>query len=146
MLCPRDQTPLIPNKRDGIAAQSCLQCHGVWFSRASLEALAKRAAQPSTAEPPVPSVTSGFVLRRLACPECPGSQLQTRTQGDIEASRCHDCGGIWLAKSEVEKILATRRTQPKQKPQPAVSAVGTASGAGSDPGDGLGDFLAVFLD
>lgn len=164
MLCPRDQTPLIPNKRDGIAAQSCLQCHGVWFSRASLEALAKRAAQPATAEPPVPSVTSGFVLRRLACPECPDSQLQTRNQGDIEASRCRACGGIWLAKSEVEKILAGRNGRPKagsgQTTAPAAATVGAGSDlavgfvdatplavleAGSGIDAALGDFLVSFL-
>lgn len=142
MLCPRDQTPLIPNKRDGIAAQSCLQCHGVWFSRAALESLAKKNPQPTTVEPPVLSASSGFVLRRLACPVCAGSQLRTRAQGDIEVSRCRDCGGIWLAKTEVEKILASRNSQTKQESKPA----GATSGVGSNPADGLGDFLAVFLD
>lgn len=140
MLCPRDQTPLIPNKRDGIAAQSCLQCHGVWFSRAALESLAGRTAQPATAEPPVPSKTSGFVLRRLACPECAGGQLQTCTQGGTEASRCRDCGGIWLAKAEVEKILATRREKPNASPAPVTSEGGSAGGAG------LGDFLSAFIE
>lgn len=140
MLCPLDRTPLIPNKRDGIAAQSCLQCHGVWFSRAALESLAERAQQPTTAEPPVPSNTSGFVLRRLACPECTGGQLQTRTQGDIEASRCRDCGGIWLAKAEVEKILAARVEKPKANPAPATPE------ADDEAGSGLGDFLSSFLD
>lgn len=140
MLCPRDQTPLIPNKRDGIAAQSCLQCHGVWFSRAALESLAKRASQPATAEPPVPSNQSGFVLRRLACPVCAGGQLQTRNQGDIEVSRCRDCGGIWLAKAEVEKILAARM----EKPKAAVALVTPKEGG--EVGSGLGDFLSCFLD
>ncbi len=147
MLCPRDQTPLIPNKRDGIAAQSCLQCHGVWFSRAALESLAKRAVQPASAEPPVPSGTSGFVLRRLACPECAGGQLQTRTQGSIEVSRCRECGGIWLAKAEVEKILATRKTSPaSRKPSPASVAgvaAGATFGAGADLAAGLADAAPV---
>lgn len=142
MICPLDRTPLIPNKRDGIGVESCLQCHGVWFSRAALESLARKAQEPATAEPPVPSGPSGFVLRRLACPVCADSQLQTRTQGDIEISRCRDCGGIWLAKLEVEKILSTRKSQPKQESKPA----GAAAGAGSDSAEGLGDFLAVFLD
>lgn len=140
MICPLDRTPLIPNKRDGIAAQSCLQCHGVWFSRAALESLAKKSPQPASAEPPVSSATSGFVLRRLACPVCAGSQLQTRTQGDIEVSRCHDCGGIWLAKSEVEKILGTR--MEKQKASPAL----VRPDGDEDAGSGLGDFLSSFLD
>jgi Zn-finger nucleic acid-binding protein len=139
MICPRDHTPLIPNQRDGIAAQSCLQCHGVWFSRAALESLAQRASQPAPAEPPVPSRASGFVLRRLACPVCAGSQLQTRMQGDIEVSRCRDCGGIWLAKTEVDKILAPRKPPPKPNSQPVESAPG-------DEACGLGDFLASSVD
>lgn len=142
MTCPLDRTPLIPNKRDGIAAQSCLQCHGVWFSRAALESLSKKSLQPATAEPPVPSTTSGFVLRRLACPVCAGSQLQTRMQGDIEVSRCRSCGGIWLAKADVEKILGSRQSQAKQKSKTAD----VARDAGADSTDGLGDFLAGFLD
>ena len=140
MLCPRDQTPLIPNKREGIAAQSCVQCHGVWFSRAALESLAKKSPQPATAEPPVPSSVSGFVLRRLPCPVCAGSQLQTRTQGDVEVSRCRNCGGIWLAKSEVQKILTARVVKPKASPDSA-----TPDG-GDGVGFGLGDFLGSFLD
>ena len=130
-----DRTPLIPNKRDGIPAQSCLQCHGVWFSRTALESLAKKASQPATAEPPIPSSVTSFVLRRMACPVCAGSQLQTRTQGDIEASRCRDCGGIWLGKTEVVKILAARKSQPRTAP----SQPGTAAGVVSDLADGFGD-------
>ena len=140
MLCPHDRTPLIPNKRNCIAAQSCLQCHGVWFSRAALESLAKKSPQPETAEPPVPSNASSFVLRRLACPVCAGRQLQTRTQGEIEASRCRDCGGLWLAKTEVEKILGTRVEKPK-----GGLALVTIEGGG-EVGSGLGDFLSSFLD
>ncbi len=125
MICPQDRTPLIPHKRDGVEARSCLQCHGVWFSRAALESLAKKTPQPKTAEPPLPSNATGFVLRRLACPACAGSQLQTRMQGDIEISRCRDCGGIWLAKTEVTKILAARSARPAS-PVPRAGSDATA--------------------
>ncbi len=80
------------------------------------------------------------MLRRLASPACAGSQLQTRTQGDIEASRCRDCGGIWLAKAEVEKILDVRAKQPK------TDFALVAIDAGGEVGSGLGDFLSSFLD
>lgn len=140
MICPQDRTPLIPNQRDGIAAHSCLQCHGVWFFRTALESLAKKAPQPASAEPPVASGTSGFVLRRLACPACLGSQLQTRMQRDIEASRCRDCGGLWLAKTEVEKILAIAKAKPKASPALVIAE------AAGEAGVGFGDFLSGFLE
>ena len=60
-------------------------------------------------------------------------------QGDIEISRCRDCGGIWLAKTEVAKILAARKSQPKTNAKRLGPTVGTAAGAGSDLADGLGE-------
>lgn len=127
MLCPSDRTPLIPHQRDGIEARSCMQCHGVWFSQSTLESLAKKSPQPATAEPPKRSNASSFVLRRLACPICASSQLQTRMQGGIETSRYRDCGGIWLAKTEVAKILAARKSQPKTASEQPGSTVGTTA-------------------
>lgn len=143
MFCPHDRTPLLPHKRDGIAAQSCLQCHGVWVARAALESLAGRSPQPASAVPPLSAPASGFVLRRLSCPACAGSPLQTRMQGDIEASRCRDCGGIWLAKAEVEKILATHKPQPRPKARAVGAAVGSNAGGDLDLAEGLGDATPV---
>ena len=145
MLCPLDRTPLIPNRRDGFEAQSCLQCHGVWISRAALESLARQSPQPASAEPPVPTGASGFVLRRLVCPACPGGQLQTRMQGNIEVSRCRDCGGIWLAKTEVAKIVAARKAQPKAGVKPATMPTGTRYGVGADLAEGMADVAPLVI-
>ena len=116
-----------------------MQCHGVWFSRSALETLAKKSPQPATAEPPLPSSTTNFVMRRLACPVCAGVQLQTRMQGGIEISRCRDCGGIWLGKTEVVKILAARKSQPRPSAKQPGADVGIAASVGADLADGLGD-------
>lgn len=74
-------------------------------------------------------------MRRLACPVCTGVQLQTRMQGGIETSRCRDCGGIWLAKTEVAKILAARKAPPRTAPKHP----GTTAGVAPDLADGFGD-------
>ena len=140
MICPLDGTPLIPTKRDGVEARSCLQCQGVWFSRNALESLAQKASQPATVEPPVPSRVASVGFRRMACPACAGRQLQTRIQGEIEVNRCRDCGGLWLAKSDVEKILNTRREKPNASFAPVTPEGGGEGGAG------LGDFLSSFLE
>lgn len=140
MICPLDGTPLIPSKRDGVEARSCLQCQGMWFARNALESLAQKASQPATAEPPVPSRVASVGFRRMACPACAGRQLQTRIQGEIQAHRCHDCGGLWLAKVDVEKILATRKEQPKADLAPVKRE------CGGQHDTGLGDFLSGFIE
>jgi Zn-finger nucleic acid-binding protein len=111
MNCPHDRTPLLPHKRDGVAAHSCLQCHGVWFARDAVRSLTQTTP---------PSNAPGFVLRRLPCPACAHDQLQTRLQNGIETNRCPACGGLWLAKADVEKLLAASRPR-------ATSAASSAS-------------------
>jgi Zn-finger nucleic acid-binding protein len=78
-------------------------------------------------------------MRRLVCPTCAGSQLQTRMQGAVEISRCRDCGGIWLAKTEVAKILSARNARPVTTSQSSVATKGTVTGIGADMADGLGE-------
>ncbi len=164
MICPTDRTPLIPHKRDGVEARSCLQCHGVWFSRIALETLAKKSPQPATAESHLSTNATSFVMRRLACPVCAGAQLQTCMQGGIEISRCRDCGGIWLAKTEVAKILAARKSQPKANAASCEADAADEEGivsdlaagmvdatplvaleTGGEIGTAVGDFLVSFL-
>ena len=139
MICPQDRTPLIPHQRDGVEARSCVLCHGLWFSRTALEALASKSPQPPTAAPPVPSSATSFISRRLSCPVCTGLQLQTRMQGDLEGSRCRDCGGIWLAKSEVAKILTAQKARPRAQGPLAGTTAAVSAGAGGDLADGLSD-------
>ena len=139
MLCPADRTPLIPHQREGVQARSCLQCHGVWFSRDALESLVRKASQTGSGDPPKPSSGASFLMRRLVCPTCAGSQLQTRMQGAVEISRCRDCGGIWLAKTEVAKILSARMSRPVTTSQSSGATKGAVTGIGADMADRLGE-------
>jgi len=139
MLCPADRTPLIPHQREGVQARSCLQCHGVWFSRDALESLVRKTPQTGSGDPPKPSSGASFLMRRLVCPTCAGSQLQTRMQGAVEISRCRDCGGIWLAKTEVAKILSARMSRPVTTSQSSGATQGAVTGIGADMADGLGE-------
>jgi tRNA(Ile2) C34 agmatinyltransferase TiaS len=38
------------------------------------------------------------------CPKCPG-KLESYTFQGIGLDRCHECGGMWLDKGELEAIL-----------------------------------------
>lgn len=111
MLCPRDQTPLIPNNRDGIAAQSCLLCHGVWFVPAALPTLNRRTSQAMRTTASARAGPPGFVVRHWPCPACESTALQTRIQGELVTNRCPNCGGLWLAKAEVEILLTKARAR-----------------------------------
>ena len=41
---------------------------------------------------------------RLRCPKCPGL-LETYTFQGFVLDRCHDCGGIWMDKGELEGVI-----------------------------------------
>ncbi|PAW86515.1 MAG: hypothetical protein B9S33_07960 [Pedosphaera sp. Tous-C6FEB] len=139
MLCPADRTPLIPHQREGVEARSCLQCHGLWFSRDALESLVGRTPPSATGEPPLPAIDTSIVMRRLACPTCAGTQLQTRMLGGVLISRCRECGGVWLDKTEVAKILSTRTSRSVGKPKSSGVTTGAAPGVSADATEGLGD-------
>jgi hypothetical protein len=47
-------------------------------------------------------VESVETLRR--CPKCPG-KLESYTFEGVPLDRCHECGGIWLDKGELETIV-----------------------------------------
>jgi Transcription factor zinc-finger len=41
---------------------------------------------------------------RLRCPKCPG-ELETYTFQGFVLDRCHNCGGIWMDKGELEGVI-----------------------------------------
>ena len=140
MNCPHDRTPLLPHQREGVAAHTCLQWHGVWFALDAVRCITKAAPPPSANAP-------GFVLRRLVCPACAHDKFQTRRQNGIESNRCVACGGLWLAKADVEKLLAASRpraTNPASSASPATAR--SSADLTADVADGLiigGETLAV---
>jgi len=40
----------------------------------------------------------------LRCPKCPG-ELETYTFQGFVLDRCHNCGGIWMDKGELEGVI-----------------------------------------
>ncbi len=43
---------------------------------------------------------------RMACPRCPGGDLRELERDRIIIDRCSTCGGIWLDRGELERLLA----------------------------------------
>jgi hypothetical protein len=44
------------------------------------------------------------VETRIGCPKCPG-ELEGYTFEGLPLDRCHQCGGIWLDRGELEAIV-----------------------------------------
>lgn len=41
----------------------------------------------------------------MLCPKCETSMMHERERGDIVMDVCRDCGGVWLDKGELERLL-----------------------------------------
>jgi len=41
----------------------------------------------------------------MNCPKCDDQRLTTNRVGEIEVDHCHECGGLWLDRSELPKLL-----------------------------------------
>lgn len=111
MLCPNDQTPLVAHVRDGVEADACAQCHGVWFSRPALEACVQQVSANASL-PTVPvHLKASPLLQRLPCPVCQPARLVTHRHESIEVDTCPRCHGVWLDQGEMEQILRLHRAR-----------------------------------
>lgn len=128
MLCPRDQTPLMAHKREGVEADVCPQCHGVWFSRPALEACVRKTSTSASLPAAPVHVQSSPVLRRLPCPVCQPNRLVTHMHESIEVDTCPRCHGVWLDQGEMEHILQLHRARAAlEKPGGASQVSDTSS-------------------
>jgi Zn-finger nucleic acid-binding protein len=109
MLCPRDQTHLIMHQGEGAGACVCSRCHGVWFSRASLEACVRRTRPPASPPSAPIHARSSPVQRQLACPICKSDRLVAHIHDGIEVDTCPRCHGVWLDHGEMEHLLRLHR-------------------------------------
>lgn len=67
----------------------------IYFSRRDAELLEKLKTQLQKIE---------HERQKPRCPKCPG-ELQTYTFQGFVLDRCHDCGGVWLDKGELEAVV-----------------------------------------
>lgn len=129
MLCPRDQTPLMAHKREGVEADVCPQCHGVWFSRPALEACVRQTSVSASLPTAPIHVRSSLILRRLPCPVCQPDCLVTHMHESLEVDTCPRCHGVWLDQGEMEHILQLHRTRAELERRGGPSKAVEASSA-----------------
>ncbi|MBI3924505.1 MAG: zf-TFIIB domain-containing protein [Armatimonadetes bacterium] len=103
MLCPRDNTALVPTRFLGIIIDSCPHCDGTYLDAgelAHIHGLAKDLADGPGHEHTDPR-------GHIPCPKC-DTEMMTRWFSEsrrILIDRCLACGGIWLDTEELKQIL-----------------------------------------
>lgn len=116
--CPRDHA-LMEETHVGTAyLDVCGKCGGQYFDSGEMFEAFGIKADPSYWDR---EETSGNLREgSFHCPRCHATMLtQDITHGSekVEIDRCRKCGGIWLDKGEVERIMAIG-----EKMQPVIDA------------------------
>ena len=146
--CPRDKAVMKETKTGDAFLDVCGKCGGQFFDSGEMFGAFGIKADPSYWDR---SETSGPVRDgELHCPVCHTHMLVQDVKHDadkVEIDRCGKCGGIWLDKGEVQKIMAIgQRIKPlldaeKAKAQQELDKLGTPNF--SPPGL-IAQFLGLF--
>ena len=104
MKCPNCRADLVETQRDGVDADYCPACHGMWLSRQELERLEDEAFDLGDDEKG--TLFFGSSLTARSCPECSGAlrMFQYRLY-DLELDYCPAGHGYWLDANEDKRLL-----------------------------------------
>ena len=104
--CPHDKTQMEHVTAGEAVLDLCRKCGGRFFDAGEMFAAFGIKADPSYWDRPE---TGGNVKAGARhCPECETSMLiqdVAYTTERVEIDRCGHCGGVWLDKGEIEKIM-----------------------------------------
>jgi Zn-finger nucleic acid-binding protein len=106
-MCPQDKALMQQITAGEAVLDLCRKCGGQFFDTGEMFAAFGMKADPSYWDRPE---TGGAVKDgHRHCPECETHMLVQNVAyaGDaVEIDRCGHCGGIWLDKNEMEKIMS----------------------------------------
>ena len=146
--CPRDSSLMLEKKTGDAFLDICGKCGGQFFDSGEMFGAFGIKADPSYWDR---EETGGKVKDgHLHCPVCHTHMLVQDVKQDsdhVEIDRCGKCGGIWLDKGEVQKIMAIG-----QKLKPVLDAERAQAQADLDrmgtpnfsPPGLIASFLAMF--
>jgi Zn-finger nucleic acid-binding protein len=129
--CPHDKSLMTHVKAGEAVLDVCRKCGGQFFDSGEMFAAFGVKADPSYWDRPE---TGGIVKAGTRhCAECENFMLAQDVSygGDhLEIDRCGKCGGIWLDKNELEKLMTiSEKLRPtleaeRNKAQEELSALG----------------------
>jgi Zn-finger nucleic acid-binding protein len=92
-VCPRDGTVLVGQQVRGMELARCPACLGLWLPAASVKSLTGRLGFGGAGR-----------ATTIRCPD-DGAGLTLVQRSQVEADRCDHCGGVWLDRGELERLL-----------------------------------------
>jgi Zn-finger nucleic acid-binding protein len=148
LMCPRDKSAMLETVKGDAYLDLCKKCGGQYFDSGEMFAAFGIKADPSYWDRPE---TGGVVKDGdLPCPICHTHMLVQDVKHEkdhVEIDRCGKCGGIWLDKGEVERIMAIgQKIKPvldaeRARAEDDLAKMGTPNF--SPPGI-IAQFLAMF--
>lgn len=108
LYCPHDKAKLAKKVVEEATLDVCGKCGGQFFDSGEMFRAFGIKADPSYWDRPE---TGGEIKgnSKIGCPQCviPLVIQDVKYDGDhVEIDRCGKCGGVWLDKGEIEKIIA----------------------------------------
>src|SRR5690242_3751221 len=115
MKCPRCGSGLQSTEYDEQVVQVCSQCQGEWLEAGELEKIVEHHDEVFTPQEiaSLPGVDKEIFTAEkddrdeLNCPACETVQMEHFNYGDtsgIILHKCTECGGIWMDKSQLQKV------------------------------------------
>ncbi len=106
--CPRCHTPLSSEEHGDIVMERCDQCGGRFLDPDDLKAILEMVRLPVTGTATRMGVDLTGVNEDAACPHCNVPMEPFNYAGDsgVILDKCHGCGGLWLDKGDLERVLA----------------------------------------
>ncbi|MBI1755944.1 MAG: zf-TFIIB domain-containing protein [Fimbriimonas ginsengisoli] len=116
-LSPDTASPMVPLVIDGVTVEVCKQTGGIWFGEGALAAIRlggpgelkklddqTAVTQPAAVQPDRPH----------RCPDDGASLLHYHYLGTspVVLEQCMQCGGIWAAHTELDKMVALASAAP----------------------------------
>lgn len=121
MKCPVCGCNLSPYSYGGQKIDVCPECHGIWFDRGEIAAVAKemirtkevpdqdaKDAFPAASKPP------GNDEVQKVCPKCrvPTDVVNYSYDSNVFVNKCPTCQGVWVDRGELERVALYIKGNP----------------------------------
>jgi Zn-finger nucleic acid-binding protein len=106
--CPRCNIPLGVEEHGDIVMETCDRCGGRWMDPDTLKAILEVIRLPVQGTAVRTGIDLSEVSEDASCPSCGVPLVPFNYAGDsgIILDKCRLCGGLWLDKGDLERVLA----------------------------------------